>query len=738
MNNLEQLSLKKIDIQGNVIGKFSTFGILQEYTNDTEAVLEVTYTFPISATATVTGFTAQIGDKIIKGKVKAKEEARKEYEKAMVRGDSAYLMTNEESNIFRMNIGKIAAGETVVVKVDYIDNFEIVDNRIRMIIPTLVPPRYKSDVTDKLSYEKNEVEYRGNVTVHLDKDLKIDDVQSKTHSIKLENNTITARDIKLDKDFVLDIRLAEQSFSKGYTCDLPNGRKVVYLSFFPEIEMESKHTPKNYIFVIDISGSMEGYKIEQTKEAVVRCLKQLREGDKFNIIIFDTRHELFSEKIMEFNPENFEKVKKYVQSLRSRGGTEMFSAVKAAVEQFGDEKIIFLFTDGEVVNEHKIASYVRQQIGKSALFVFGIDTSVNKKGLQEIAEAGRGKAEFIVREEILKEIIIRQFARVSSSNLFETGLNPKSNKIKDRIEKQRMLFNHEFYDVLVETDTIDDDFELQCKTGVQTYSFVVRKDALEQPDLPLDKIYAAELIRRVEKYIEARPYEANTGYKEQIVEIAVEYQIDSKYSAFIAVNERDEKLTDIPQLQETVLESPAGWDMEMPSGRSKSAYSSIMQASDDSVMYKKEVKCCKAYSPHRVKSPISSRMKSIFTSLFDDSFDNEPIVKKPVIDDNKVELERVFQKIKDCEAMIVKNEMIIDFIDESATTPVDGTIVQKEAYQPILDEIIEFLKLHFSSLSNIFQEWILKIRDEAPHVYALVKPYLNPLVVKPENDIFDL
>ena len=561
MENFEKLSLKNIDITGHVIGKFSTFSVHQEYTNDTDAVLEVTYVFPISATATVTGFTAKVGGKTIRGKVEEKEEARKKYEKAMVRGDSAYMMTNDESNIFRMHIGKIAVGETVVVTIDYIDNFEIVDSRIRMLIPTLVPPKYKSTVTDNLSYAKNEVEYRGNLTIRLDKDLKIADVTSKTHSIKLENNTITARDIRLDRDFVLDVRLAEQSFSKGYCRELPNGKKVVYLSFFPEIAIDRTYLPKDYVFLIDISGSMSGFKIEQTKEATLKCLKQLRKGDKFNVITFESSYELFSDKIMEFNPGNYEKVKKYVQSLRPGGGTEMFSALRVAVEQFGREKIIFLFTDGDVGNESEIAGYVRQHIGKSSLFVFGIDSAVNKKGLQEIADAGRGKAEFIMRDEKIKEIIVRQFDRVTSSNLFETVLSAQSNKVVDRIEKHRVLFNYEFYDVLVEVDDITDDFVLQCKTDAKTYSFAVSKESLEWMELPLDKIYASEQIRRVEKYIEARPRDANSGYKEQIVEIAVAYQIDSKYTAFIAVNERNEKLPDIPVLQDTTLESPAGWDL---------------------------------------------------------------------------------------------------------------------------------------------------------------------------------
>ena len=104
MDSLEKLSLKNIDIKGHVIGKFSTFSICQEYTNDTDAVLEVTYTFPISATATVTGFTAKIGNKTIKGRVEGKEEAQKKYEKAMLKGDSAYMMTNDESNIDRKSV----------------------------------------------------------------------------------------------------------------------------------------------------------------------------------------------------------------------------------------------------------------------------------------------------------------------------------------------------------------------------------------------------------------------------------------------------------------------------------------------------------------------------------------------------------------------------------------------------------------------------------------------------------
>ncbi|MDR2026784.1 MAG: VWA domain-containing protein, partial [Prevotellaceae bacterium] len=523
--DFEKMSLRKIDITGCVLGKFSMFNIQQEYTNNTGAVLEVTYTFPLSASATVTGFTATVGEKVIKGKVKEREEAKKEYQQAILRGDSAYMMTNSESNIFRMNIGKIAAGEVVKVKIDYIDSFETVDNRIRIHIPTLVPPRYGSDVTDKLNYSKGEIEYSGNVTVGFDRELKIEDIESKTHSIKIDNSTVTARNIKLDRDFVLDILLAEQSFSKGYYSELPNGNKAVYLSFFPDIKIEKQRTPGTYVFVMDTSGSMSGFKLEQTKEAVLRCLQQLKEGDRFNIIEFNSSYSFFAKDPVEYSADNYSKGKKFILSLNARGGTELFAALREAIKCSGDKKTVFLFTDGDVGNESEIAGYVRQNIGRNSVFVFGIDSSVNKKGLQEIAEAGRGKAEFIVRDEMIRDTVTRQFARVQSVDLFDIALNPKTNKVRDRIEKSRVLFNREFYDVLIETDSITDDFELVCKTGDETYSFVIPRNTLEHPDLPLDKIYASEQIRRAEKYIGIR--EENEGYRKRIVEIAVEYQIDS-------------------------------------------------------------------------------------------------------------------------------------------------------------------------------------------------------------------
>ena len=155
--DLRELALKKAKITGSVIGKFGTFEIEQMYKNNTKEVLEVGYTFPIVETATVVGFEIKVGDKILKGKCKEKGEAKREYQQNIVKGNS--------------------------VKIQYIDKFEIIDNQIEILIPTLVTPRYKSNVTNKLIYGKTN--YTVDFTINIDKTLNVENINCPSHKINI-------------------------------------------------------------------------------------------------------------------------------------------------------------------------------------------------------------------------------------------------------------------------------------------------------------------------------------------------------------------------------------------------------------------------------------------------------------------------------------------------------------------------------------------------------------------------
>ena len=351
----KELALKKVNISGNVIGKFGTFEIEQTFVNNTNKVLEVGYTFPISESATVIGFEIKVGDQVLFGKCKEKKKAKKEYKKNLAKGNSAYLLEEQSDNIFSISIGKLAKNEEVVVKIKFIDKFEIVDNKIKLFIPTLVPPKYNCNITDKLSYGK--VKYTVDFNIKLAETLNVNEITSATHKFNIiEENlckNIEVLNYDLSRDFKLDIELTEELSSNALIANTRDGNEVLCLSFMPEILDSYEDSEKDYIFLIDVSGSMYGEKLEQTKHAVIECLKQLDEGDKFNIIAFESEFEAFSRRSLEFNEMNLKKAIGYVDSLVDKGGTEIFEPIQYAIDTSKTEKIILLFTDGEVGNEEE-------------------------------------------------------------------------------------------------------------------------------------------------------------------------------------------------------------------------------------------------------------------------------------------------------------------------------------------------------------------------------------------------
>ena len=388
--DLRECTLKKVRIEGNVIGKFGIFEIEQIFKNEKRNLLEVGYTFPIAETATVIGFEVNVEGRILKGKCKEKQTAQKEYIRNMIKGNSAYMMEQENSNVFRISIGKIARDEEVKLKICYIDKFEIVDNTIEILIPTLVTPKYKSKITNKLIYTS--VDYTVDFNINIDRTLNISNIHCKNHKIDIveEKNLkkIQVLNYDMSKDFALSIKLKEEMTSNAVKSKTRDGKEIVHLSFLPEILDTYEDGEKEYIFVIDISGSMMGTKLIQTKKAVIKCLKQLDIGDKFNIIAFESEYKVMNITSIDFNERNMKKAEEYINNLEACGGTEMFNPIKFALYEPNRDKIILLFTDGQVGNEDEIIHYVENHIRHSRIFTFGIDTNVNSSFIKQLSKVG--------------------------------------------------------------------------------------------------------------------------------------------------------------------------------------------------------------------------------------------------------------------------------------------------------------------------------------------------------------
>ena len=564
--DLRELALKKVKITGNVIGKYGTFEIEQVYKNNTKDVLEVGYTFPIVETATVVGFEINVGDRVLKGKCKEKGEAKKEYQRNIVKGNSAYMMEQETDNIFKISVGKIDRDEEVKIKIQYVDKFEITDNTIQVLMPTLVTPRYKSKITSKLVYGK--VDYTIDFNININKTINRKSISCSSHKINVidedKRERVEVLNYDLSKDFKLNIELKNELSSNAITSKTRDGKDMIYLSFMPEILDSYEDSEKEYLFIIDVSGSMMGEKLKETKHAVIECLKQLDTGDKFNIIPFESDFEAMNIKSIEYNEENMEKAIKYINSLKPLGGTEILDPIKFALYERDTEKIILLFTDGQVGNEDEIIKFVEDNINRSRIFPFGIDTNVNSSFIKQLAKAGNGKAELIQPKEKIDDKIIRTFARIQTPLLEEIKIDYGNNKVLDEIREEKCLFNYEFFNVFAKIEKLEDDIQLKGKILDKQYIWKINKDNIYNTEVDLEVLFAKQEMERLEEYIR-NTYEDDKieNYKKMIIELSEKYNINSKYTSFITVYERKDKLLEVPKYQETKLSSKFAKDAIM-------------------------------------------------------------------------------------------------------------------------------------------------------------------------------
>ncbi len=554
--DLRNLALKKVKIDGNIIGKFGTFEIEQIYKNDTEDILEVEYTFPIVETATVVGFEINVGDKKLVGKCKEKEEAKREYQKNIVEGNSAYMMQQETDNIFKISVGKIDRNEEVKIVIKYIDKFDILDNTIMVMIPTLVTPKYKSNITDNLEYGK--VDYTVDFSIKIDKALKRRSISCTSHEVNIIDEETTERievlDYDLSKDFKLNIQLKEEKQSNAIKTKTRDKNDLVYLSFMPEILDLYEDSEKEYIFIIDISGSMSGKKIEKTKKAVIESLKQLDIGDKFNIIPFESKYEAMSINSVEYNEENLKRAIEYVNKLVAYGGTEILNPLKFALYEKDVDKTILLFTDGQVGNENEIIEYIENNINTSRLFPFGIDMNVNTAFIKRLAKVGNGKAELIQNNERIDDIIIRTFARIQTPIMEKIEIDYGLNKVIEEIKEENCLFNYEFFNVFAKVEKLEDDIKLKGKILDKEYIFTISKNEIKNTDVDLETLFAKQKMEQIEECIkDVRDQNKKDNYKKMIIELSEKYNINSKYTAFLTVYERENKVLEIPKYQKTVL-----------------------------------------------------------------------------------------------------------------------------------------------------------------------------------------
>ncbi len=478
------LPLRAMDIQGRIDGLLSQVTVRQTFVNPFDEPLEATYIFPLPDRAAVRGFRMEVGGRTIKGTLEERAKARQDYDTAIAAGRRAAIAEEERPGVFTLRVGNIMPGEEATVHLDMTGVLPYSGGEVTFRFPLVVAPRYipgtplsGRSVGDGTAVDTDAVPdasrisppvllpgfpnpVRLSLTIDLYDDngcVATDGVRSSLHAVLTEQKGGFRRirldpGDRLDRDFILRFRLGSRDPAAPIHSTLtfhPDGEGdghagTFALTLIPPAGVELTSRPRDVVFVLDRSGSMEGWKIVAARRALARMVDTLGAADRFAVLAFDNVVETppgLSSDLAPATDRNRFSALEYLARINARGGTQMAEPLlraadrltgkkaghekRPAREEQGRDAILVLVTDGQVGNEDQILRTLAPKLGGIRVFTLGIDRAVNEAFLRRLAELGHGRCELVESEDRLDEVMEAIHRQIGTPLLTDLALDPE-------------------------------------------------------------------------------------------------------------------------------------------------------------------------------------------------------------------------------------------------------------------------------------------------------------------------
>ncbi len=603
--------LKHTDVVIQVSGPLARAQVTQQFENPYSDKIEAVYTFPLPQNAAVDAMTLTVGERVVKGKIKKREEARAIYEAAKRRGNMAGLLDQERPNIFTQSVANILPGEQISITISYVETLPYDGGTYSVMFPMVVGPRYipgqpiaQEPPTQPLgggwAYDTEQFPDASHITppvlkpgtrsghdlslsVTIDAGVPIHRVQSTTHEIAVTNSNDSRAEVHLrkeatipNKDFILTYAVAGESIEDAIlTHREGNDGFFTLLLQPPDRVMTDRVTPKELVFVLDTSGSMSGFPIEKAKETMRLAIDGLNPHDTFNLITFagDT-HVLFPEPVPA-TPSNMRKAQLFLESRRGGGGTEMMKAIRVALDPSDSQehlRLVCFMTDGYIGNDMAIVGEI-QKHPNARVFAFGIGSSVNRFLLDKMAEHGRGEVEYVGLQDDGSAAARRFHERVQHPLLTDISIDWDDLDVSEVYPKQLPdLFSAKPL-IIKGRFTTPGKGTIRVRGKVAGRS-VIRKIDVELPGYePQHAVLATLWARTKIADLMAQDYNgiqqdmAKTNIKEAITKLGLEYRLMTQFTSFVAVEEMIITEGGHPRRIDVPVELPEGVSYEGIFGR---------------------------------------------------------------------------------------------------------------------------------------------------------------------------
>ena len=597
-NKLSSAILLSTDIKIAVAGSSSRTIVSQRFINVSETWAEGVYVFPIGENAAVDTLKLRIGEKFIEGIIKEKFEAKVIYEEAKAEGKKASLIEQQKPNLFTNNIANIGPGEVVVVQSEFQSKLISKDGTWELRVPLVSAPRYDISVIEEkiefgssgFSNKSINADYNENIDVKIldEKELfnpveilidlntgfDLNSVKSAFHKVNIDKLSNGHHKISLpgpissDRDFVLRWTAKDKDTQTSLFKETQGNQDHLLLTLNPPLTNKNKYSPnREIIFIQDISGSMGGEPLRQSKIGLEMAIKRLKPSDKFNIVLFNDRYSSYAENPVLATAKERDKAIRYVRRLNSYGGTEMYPALKYALKNFKSEKsvlkqLIFL-TDGAVTQESKLFSLINKELQTARLFTIGIGSAPNSFFMSRAAELGRGSHIYIGDMDEISNRMTDLFGKIENPVITDLELIlPKGFEAEVYPNPLPDLYAGDPLSIAIRGKNASGIAKVIGKIGNQKW---VARVTLDQgsDQIGIAKLWAREKISNLERNrISLSPNASQKAHIDsELLQTALNYGLVSRLTSMVAVDitpSRPQGINfDTSKLKVAI---PNGWD----------------------------------------------------------------------------------------------------------------------------------------------------------------------------------
>ena len=427
------LAVKYHRVKVTIEDQMARTDIDQVFLNESPYELEGTYIFPLPEEATISDFAMFVDQQRLSGKILNKDEARRVYESIVSRRRDPALLEYVGRNAFQASVYPIPAHGEKRVQLSYSQVLPAVEGLVHYVYP-LNTERFSSRPLEEVV-----------VSVELRWRVPIKAIYSPSHKISVERISETsarvsfeANNVTPDKDFELYYSMSSDDVGLSLLSYRESGEDGFFLLLVaPKLAAaEQRVVAKDVVFVLDISGSMDGKKLQQAQAALDYVLDHLNAEDRFNIVAFDTSVRTYARNLQPVSQRA--EAHRFVQNLSGGGGTNMDRALLEALAMTQGKRpqfIIFL-TDGlpteGVTDWERIVDDVDRAAGKNVrLFTFGVGYDVNTVLLDSISQAHRGASAYVGPEQNIEEEVSAFYARIGTPLLSDLRLEADGVMLED-------------------------------------------------------------------------------------------------------------------------------------------------------------------------------------------------------------------------------------------------------------------------------------------------------------------